>query len=282
MKVEFQVKEPFDIPLLQGFESTEFPPAQWTSVYGGGDREWERFNIGANGGLGSAYIHNYNRRLKGFKDQLVTPLVSYLNADSIFLSFNLAAAGYDPATPDPYATDTLEVLISTDCGKTLTSVYKKWGKQLQTIKDADLSSSADFIPRSDADWKMVKIDLTELLGKNNSFVAVFSNTSQGINNIYLDEINIHSKKLPPKLKTKGLLVAPNPFSSRFVIQHYPDAKDLIGIEIFSSTGQLVYRKNASGADSYLEIDLSSKPAGMYFVKLSYKDKVVTEKLLKGY
>jgi Secretion system C-terminal sorting domain len=282
LQVRFQVKEPVDIPMSQSFESTAFPPEQWTNVYGGGGREWERFNIGVNGGQGSAYISNYNRRLKGFKDQLVTPLVSYLNADSIFLSFSLAAAGYDPANPDPSATDTLEVFVSADCGKTLTSVYKKSGKQLQTINDADLASSADFIPRSDADWKMVKIDLTELLGKNNSFVAVFSNTSQGINNIYLDEISVYSKQVPPKLKTKGLLVAPNPFSSRFVIQHYPDAKDLTGIEIFSSTGQLVYRKKASGADSYIEIDLSSKPAGMYFVKLSYKDKVVTEKLLKGY
>jgi hypothetical protein len=47
-------------------------------------------------------------------------------------------------------------------------------------------------------------------------------------------------------------------------------------------GQLMYRKSSSGGDHYLEIDLSSKPAGMYFVKLSYKDKVVTEKLLKGF
>jgi hypothetical protein len=93
---------------------------------------------------------------------------------------------------------------------------------------------------------------------------------------------MYTKQVPAKLKEKGLLISPNPFTGSFRIQHYPDAQGLTGVEVFSGTGQRVYAKTASEADIYLEIDLSSKPAGIYFVKVSYKDKVVTQKLLKGY
>ncbi|HLO82449.1 MAG TPA: choice-of-anchor J domain-containing protein [Chitinophagaceae bacterium] len=282
LKISFQVKQALDIPLMQGFETLEFPPVQWTSINEGGGRAWERFNTSADNGIGSAYFHNYNNKLNGDHDELVSPIVSYLNADSIFLSFELAAVGSDPAKPDPASTDTLEIFVSTDCGKTLSSVYRKWGKQLQTISDNLLPLTTDYIPFSGADWRSEKIDLTELLGRNNSFVAIFRNRSQGINNIYLDQVNIFTKQVPAKLKNKGLLISPNPFTGKFIIQHYPDAKELIGIEIFNGIGQLMYHKSSSGGDHYLEIDLSSKPAGMYFVKLSYKDKVVTEKLLKGF
>ncbi len=282
LKVSFQVKQPYDIPLIQSFESQDFPPAQWTLINKRRGRTWERSNAGTQNIPGSVFFHNYNNKLKGDQDELVSPLVSYLNVDSIFLGFELAAVGADPAQPNSSSTDTLEIFVSTDCGKTLTSVYKKWGKQLQTISEGLLPFTADFFPFQGSDWRTEEIYLTELLGRNNSFVTVFRNTSQGINNIYLDEIKIFSKQVPVKLKNKGLLISPNPFTGKFIIQHYPDAKDLIGIEVFNSIGQLVYRKSSSGGDVYLEIDLSSRASGIYFVKLSYKDKVVTEKLLKGF
>ena len=281
LRISFQVKEPLALPQQQSFETTAFPPVQWNSVNSGGGREWARFNVGANGGQASAYIHNYENRNKGDKDQLVTPLMSYVNADSVFLSFQLAAAG-TAAGSTVSSTDTLEIFVSTDCGKTLNSVYKKSGKQLQTISDGVASIVGDFIPSSGADWRIEKIDLSGILGKSNSFVTIFSNTTGGVNNIYIDEINMYTKQVPAKLKEKGLLISPNPFTGSFRIQHYPDAQGLTGVEVFSGTGQRVYAKPASEADIYMEIDLSSKPAGIYFVKVSYKDKVVTQKLLKGY
>ncbi|HSF44369.1 MAG TPA: choice-of-anchor J domain-containing protein, partial [Chitinophagaceae bacterium] len=281
IRISFQVKQQMSLPLQESFETPAFPPAQWNSVNLSGGREWERFSVGAIGGKASAYIHNYENRNKGDKDELVTPLMSYVNADSVFLSFQLSAAG-GAAGSISSTTDTLEVFVSTDCGKTLYPVYKKWGKQLQTISDGVVSIVEDFIPASSADWRTEQIDLTSILGMSNSFLTIFSNTSGGVNNIYIDEINVYTRQVPPKLKEKGLLIAPNPFTGTFRIQHYPDAQGLKGVEVFSGTGQRVYVKTASETDVFIEIDLSSKPAGIYFVKLSYKDKVVTHKLLKGY
>ena len=61
--------------------------------------------------------------LPGRIDELYSPQVTYAGVDSVTLSFDVAAA----ATTDGSPTDTLEVLITKDCGNTFTSVYKKWG-----------------------------------------------------------------------------------------------------------------------------------------------------------
>lgn len=71
----------------------------------------------------------------GSKNFLATPMLDISSLSYKEFSFNLAF-NYVKFTP-PYVTaetiftDTLEVLISTDCGKTFTSLfYKKWGQNL--------------------------------------------------------------------------------------------------------------------------------------------------------
>ncbi len=283
LKISFLVKTVNPMPLAESFDGAQFPPVQWNVVNPDNRTGWVKFNLASRTGLSSVYMNNFNNRLKGSIDRLVTPLLSYTNADSVFISFQLAAVGTRPGTPLQTSTDTLEIFITKDCGKTLTSVYKKWGKELQTIKDAELPGSADFYPRLIANWRLEKIDLTPLLGSTNEFLAIFSNTSNGINNIYIDDVSAYTRSLPVKLKNKGYLISPNPFHHSVIVQHYPDAASFRGIEVFNSSGQLIYsKKTPSGTDSYFEINLSNRPAGVYYIKMTYTDKVVTERLLKSY
>jgi hypothetical protein len=47
-------------------------------------------------------------------------------------------------------------------------------------------------------------------------------------------------------------------------------------------GQLIYyRKTPQGGDSFIELTISNRPVGIYFVKMTYTDKVITERLLKS-
>ena len=65
--------------------------------------------------------------------------------DSFFVSFDYA---YSQGTTYPGSTnmplDTLELQITQDCGQTFTTVWKKWGADLQTISDPNLPAQLGF------------------------------------------------------------------------------------------------------------------------------------------
>ena len=275
----FQVKQAMNAPVVQDFEGLNFVPDQWNILSPVDSSKWRR-SVQSFGGVASLQARNFNRPAL-VPNYLVSPLIKYAEVDSVFISFQLAAAPRNPSFTVP--TDTLEVLISEDCGLNYISVYKKWGNELETITDLNTPVPAPFVPRSKDDWRSENINVTTAVGTTNSFVVAFRNFSNGDNNYYIDDVNIYTKTLAPKLKKNGYLISPNPFTSRFVLQHFPNADDLKGINIYSTSGQLVYQKSWSlgSADSYLEINLNNLPAGLYIIKLTYSDRVVTEKVIKG-
>ena len=278
--LNFQVKQAISAPVTENFEGLDFLPDQWNTLSPVDSSRWRRSTQSFNG-VASLVARNYNRPAT-IPNLVISPLARYADVDSVFISFQLAyATRYSGATNIPV--DTLEILVSDDCGLSFSSVYKKWGTELQTITDVNSPVPLPFVPRSKEDWKKEILNVTTVLGKTNNFVTAFRNFSNGENNIYIDDVNIYTKTLAPKLKKNGYLISPNPFSNRFVLQHFPNANDLKGIEVYTSAGQLVYRKSwaLGSADSYLEIYLNNMPSGLYIVKLQYSDRVVTEKVIKG-
>jgi hypothetical protein len=282
LRIGFDVRALVSLPVSESFNSPEFPPSQWSRGSSSEALNWSR-SPASRTGSGSAVINNFGNGPRGIVSELALPQTSMNDADSAFLEFELSAAAFDPGEPVSTLTDTLEIFLSKDCGKTRTSIYKKWGKALQTIPNADLPISADHVPRTAGDWRAERIDLTKYLRNSDPWVIIFRNHSNAVNNIYLDDISLATKTLPANLKEKGRLVTPNPFQTVIQIQHYPNAASLRMIEVFNSAGQLVMMKKfPSGADSFIQADLGSKPAGLYYLKLTYTDKVETEKLLKAH
>jgi hypothetical protein len=108
------------------------------------------------------------------------------------------------------------------------------------------------------------------------------NTSNGENNIFIDDINLYTKILPVKLKNNGYLVSPNPFRNRLVVQFYPDAGALKAMEVYNAAGQVVYRRTfpQGSASATQDINLTNLPAGMYTLRIVQTDKVTTEKVIK--
>ncbi len=278
----FNLKEEQEAPVSESFEGPGFPPAQWDRLNPDNAIAWQLTLSAARDGIASIYINNYSYPQLGQIDEMISPLVNYANVDSVYVSFQLAASTYSYPGITDVPLDTLEVLISADCGKSFTSVYKKWGTALQTINRPNNPNTNEFVPRSDNEWRKELINLTSLLGTSNTFLVIFRNTNNFENNIFLDDINIYTKTLPAKLKSNGYLISPNPFTNRFVLQHFPNANNLKGIEIYNAVGQLVYRRNMAvgTADAYLEIDMNRMAAGMYSVRLLYTDKVEFERVIK--
>ena len=283
IQTTFIVEEIYAAPFAEGFESATFPPAGWyITQQPADDTTWMRITSVGSRSMSSVWMNNYFYRSKGRIDILVSPVVKYSDADSVFLRFDLAAATQTQPTSTNVPFDTLEVLLSTDCGLTFTSVYKKWGAQLQTLGEGNFSYPLSFVPVSASQWRRDSVNVSSLLGRSNTFRFAFKVTNQNQNNIFLDNINVRPVVLPARVKSEGYLVAPNPFSNYFIIQHYLPPTNLLAYAVYNSVGQQVAAQSfANGAaSSYLQVDMSRMPAGVYTLKLLYADRTITQKMLK--
>mgnify|MGYP000450270199 CR=1 FL=1 len=280
-RISFVVHDQQSLPVREGFENPAFPPVNWVVDSSASGYTWERTTRAADSGIASVWIRNYRFNSNGKHDDLYSPLLQAGEFDSLLVRFDIAHAMVSPATDVP---DTLQVLITKDCGHTFTVLYKKSGADLQTTGSPPptfpTGDTVGFVPTS-TQWRNEIIDITEYVDATTPFMIVFRNTSNRGNNLFLDNININKVILPAKLKANGYLITPNPFSSQFEIRHVAPPTDLRAVVVTNAAGQMVFRQQFGGnASNFITVNLGRYSAGMYHVKLIYTNKVVDAKLLK--
>ena len=287
MRFNFIVFDVLPAPVTQGFEETSFPPATWALASSNSGYSWERTIRSASEKVAAAMIRNYRFNSNGNRDELFSPIVQFTNADSVYIRFDVAhvTSKFPGSTAIPL--DTLEVLITPDCGNTFISVYKKWGATLQTVGDPNFpytypaNDTIGFVPLSTSQFRSELIDITTRLNGANSFQVVFRNTSNKGNNTFIDNINISTVTLPARLKENGYMISPNPFDGAFRVQHLLPPVDLTAIQVTTSTGQIVFEKKFRGnATNNERVDLHRYANGVYQVKLLYDNKLITERIIK--
>jgi hypothetical protein len=258
-------------PLVETFEGGTFVPAGWALSNPDNSITWQKATTGFNSSA-SAYLRNFVYFSNGQKDDLITPVFNFNGVDSVKVSFDLSAATkVVPNGTTPM--DTLEVLVTRDCGNTFTSVYKKGGTQLQTIYD-NTPIPVDYVPGAYYLWRKEYIDLTSF-SPNGPLQLVFRNTTNNQNNVYIDNVNFATRTLPPRLKADGVIIAPNPFGEQFTIWYVQPPTDLRYVTVFNAAGQLIWNKvfgSGGSASNIINVDLTGKSAGFYIVNLGYGDK----------
>lgn len=274
-------------PVNEGFEATGFPSASWGIIPSGSGYTWERTTRAATEKTAAVLIRNYRFSSPHQPDILYSSPISVTAIDSVYLDFAVAHATslYPGETGQP--TDTLEVLVSKDCGSHFISVYKKWGIALETTGRPEqpvyynrATDPFGFVP-SASQWRQERIDLTSFVPPNSSFQVLFRNTSNNDNNTYLDNIRLSTILLPEQLKTAGYLLAPNPARDWIAIMHLRAPADLQAIVLSNMAGQVLYQQRFKGdAGNYLRIDLKRFSSGVYVVKLVYDKKVIAQKIVK--
>lgn len=260
-------------PVTEGFESSTFPPANWAIENPDGSLTWQRTTEAAKTGIASMVIPNFNSPFAETTDRLVSPLISGTSAfDSMYVSFDYAYA----IGASSGLSDTLELQLTTDCGQTITTIWKNWGAGLQTTSG---TTGNRFVPTAN-DWRNVKLNLFNYAGTN-EFQLYFNAKGNKQNNLYIDNINIYGVVLPPLLKEQGYLIYPNPFQQQFMIRNYHVPTNLQGARIYNSMGQLIWSKAYNGsAYTEMPVDLGNVPAGIYILKLQYTDKTVVQRIVK--
>jgi hypothetical protein len=268
-------------PVVEGFEGTTFPPTNWSLQNPDGLITWTRSTGNARTGTGAMLMNNFTYA-PNTVDRFYSPVVqNSATIDSMFVSFDYAylqGAQYPGATVRPL--DTLELMITQDCGATFKTIWKKWGEELQTVTDPNYSNPLGFTPRNTAEWKNINIYLSPSVGATN-FQVYFVAKGNKQNNIWIDNINIYSKTLPKRLKDQGYLIYPSPFTNAFRIHHWQKPADLQAVQIYNAGGQLVWDKRYAGnADTEITVDLSKLSKGVYVLKMIYTSKTVVERIVK--
>lgn len=254
--------------LTQNFEGASFPPTGWGITNNDGNLTWQRGT--GNNSTSAAYVRNFAYVASGEIDRLHSPVLSYTGVDSVKLTFDVSAA-LKLAVGPGVAQDKLTVLATKDCGNTFTTIYDKEGLALHTLGfDPNYPQTFEFIPGSSFYWRNESIDLTALGAPNGPLQIVFQNTSNFGNNVYVDNINLATKTLPPNLKSDGYVIYPSPFRDQFSIWHWQQPTDLRYVSVYTSSGQLVWKKEFNGnADKTVVVDLSRQANGVYIVKMGY-------------
>lgn len=266
----------FDLPLSEGFESNFFPDSAWDILNPDSSFTWEKIEGISKTGKSSVVIKNINYQDIGQTDYLRLPELNIDKADSAFLVFQVAAA-IKSTNQSNNAFDTLEVLLSTDCGNSYISLYKKWGASLIT---RSLPYALNFVPKAN-EWRKDSVNLTPFIGKNNILLA-FKNTTGNQNNIYLDDIKVYKKYADPTLSNHKFILLPNPTTGIIGIKIYAQPESLKSIEIFNISGEKIIEKNivVSNYANFYTFNLRNYSAGVYLVKLTFTNKIITQKFVK--
>lgn len=270
----FYVMGEANMPFTETFNSTQFPPDGWGISWNYPKVQWERTTVAGSQGTASARVANFNDD-QHLTNQIMTPKIkANPQYDSVFVSFEYA---YGTSMVSPSGFDTLEIVASMDCGKTNTTLWKKWGNELQTITGG--WGNTLFIP-GNSDWKKVELYLSPII-QNKDFQISFISKSNQQNNIYLDNVSIYGKIVPEKLKSQGYLIYPSPFHNQLILRHYQQPTQLQRAEIYNFMGQKVWAIDMNGtAPKEIYVDTKFLTSGIYTVRLVYTDHTISEKVIK--
>ncbi|MDX2173032.1 MAG: PKD domain-containing protein [Bacteroidota bacterium] len=169
------------LPLVEGFQGVTFPPTNWQNYDAGSDGlKWTKNSTVGKASTASLFYDNYNLNSSGVRDEMRTPKYNFMGYTNIKMYFDVAYARYDATY-----SDSLAVMVSTDCGITFTQQYLKGGVTLATAPD--LTSSL-FVPTA-AQWRTDTVYLSSYSGNSNVMIALQNRGRYG-QGLYIDNINI--------------------------------------------------------------------------------------------
>lgn len=264
------------LPFAEGFEAPAFPPAGWTIDNPDGSFTWQQFTTSAHSGTKSIYIENSNYNANGQIDEIQMAPVNLSAVTAPEMSFWLAYKLWTNPALSPNYSDTLEVLVSTDCGLTYSSIYRKFGVALTTTSPTWANSN--FTPTA-SQWRKETINLNAFASSTNA-IFKFRNITDYENNLYVDDINIdQTTGLYASEKNSSIKCYPNPASDLLTISINSEVKDNIDITLQNALGQMVFHSIINKQISLKTIDVSHLTSGVYTLHIQAGNLLLNQKLV---
>ncbi len=248
-------------PVVEGFTAATFPPTDWIINDNNADGiGWTRTT--AAGGFGNStqsarmdFFNSTNGRI----DELFVKKIDMQGfTGTASLDFNVAYKQYAAEN------DRLEVLVSTNCGSSWTSLFNKAGSVLSTSPGGITTL---FVPTA-SQWRAETIDLTSYLGQAEVLIK-FKATSNYGNDLYIDDINMNvTTSIAESLLDKAVKVYPTLTSGIVTIDASFTKEENLQVIVYNAVGQQIssnsYGKTLGGQ---FTVDLSTVANGNYSVKI---------------
>ena len=267
-----------NLPYTEGFENNTFPTNGITINNYDTATTWARTTVAKKTGLASAFMDNFNYNANGQIDEMVLPSLNFSSVASPQLTFQLAYRLYTAPTATLTFSDTLEVLISSDCGLTWSQVYKKFSTPLTTATPA--FSTVSFIPTA-AQWRMETISLGSYATINSAIVK-FKHSTGYENQLYIDDINLNSSTalgMKENDISNLITIYPNPANESFTINIGTElsTKDVSAI-LIDQLGREVKTKNTIFQNT-IGIATTNIANGTYFIKINIQNNTIVKKVI---
>lgn len=208
----------------------------------------------------------------GRKEEIQSPVLDLSSLPNPFVSFDVAF-NYTKFTADVVGidatfTDTLEVLVSTDCGATFSSVYKKSGAALATFANPMLnptSLEAYFFTPADSNWRRETIDLSPYATSQDAVVK-FSYISGLGGSILLDNIAFVNEQTGIKEIPAALVnIYPNPVQDQCRVACDDDRIQMV--RIYDLAGKKIAEQQGNNA-SAMTLPTATLPNGIYLLDIT--------------
>jgi hypothetical protein len=238
--------------LAADFES-QFPPQNWGSN-STGNLTWVQDNTlgGFGNSSATASCDNFNVDAGGtFADLWAFVNLSTTQANN--LTFDVAYSQYGGQY-----TDTLEVLVSTDCGVSFVKEYRKGGQSLATAPNY---TAGVFVPTA-SQWRTDTVDLSAY-SQTAQVIVAFRNIGHFGQMMYLDNVNLNGStivSLENPMQTGYIQLAPNPVVSGSNVVLRTDSQDPVKIIIHDLNGKEVFSAQLQNGQALALGDLA---AGTY-------------------
>ena len=218
---------------------------------------------------------NWYHDAQGSHDAVLTAKYDFTNTVVEKIYFDVAYAFFNSTY-----SDSLEVLASTDCGITFSSIYLKGGTGLAT---APQNTNDPFVPTS-SQWRTDTIDISSLSGYSDVIFS-FENIGHYGQEIYLDNINIEGTIVNAIQKVENNFnfnLYPNPAGKDVKVRFDEriSANETIEIQIFDLFGKIVLFTKILCHTSEVSIPLSHLSEGAYLFQVSFNGKKSVERFVK--
>lgn len=263
----------------EGFEGITIPNSDWKvrNPLPGGNT-WKQTNIAAASGSKSVMITN-TADAAATIDELISPSINVaaIAGNAPTLTFKVAYAQRTSASADK-----LQIYVSTNCG--LTWVLRKTISG-ETLATAGVQNTP-FTPNS-SQWKQQAIPLSSFISQTKLFI-LFRFTSDGGNNIFIDDINISDTSAtsvdePVYTTTVDLNIYPNPAEKNTAVLFTIPDEQKVELKVYDLTGKevlTIYNGILSaGKHQYSIPEKNALSPGTYFITLFADRKLVTRKLV---
>lgn len=250
-------------PFTESFETTaSLDGLDWFSNSVDTINSWQITNTASSIGTKSIMLNNFNNPMST-KDELYSKVIDLTGGTALNISFKYAYAKIDSAN-----NDRLQLYITSNCNNAWLQRLNLVGSALETAA----ITTTSFIPANSGEWKQAYAVIPgTYMTSGFRFKIVY--TSNGGNNIYIDDINLDvNAGINEQDEISSVFqLFPNPAKEHVNISFTLSETKKINMSVLNVLGQTIYKaqeKIFSKGDHTVMLDIKGVSGGMYFVNIS--------------